>query len=480
MRSVALLAFCVVLTACVIRATTLENRDLTGSSPQPIMQSTAFDVSASSMPLYLWSEDRRRYEIHLINLTTGEDVLGHPPFVVSENTEFTGPNILSVNGQQLAIVAAKGEYCYPTGGGTACMGRADVLHMINRRAWQDVTAPLPGKGWAGPMSFSSNGRHLALILNEPKISTVMLFDTSAGKLIAQQEIAFHPSVLGYTDNGAIIVLFGQPLGSNPGISKPDSPRVVLMDATTLEVKWEQKLPNILSGYWCLEKCDASHDEQTFADWTPAVILSPDRERLYIVHADEQQLTTVYLDTRTVHTIEIQKVQSWFDKLLALTAGVARAKGGSNGVFKAGVLSPDGRRLYVIGQMMSTSIDADSEHRETRESLGLDVIEVDSGRKLSSIDGEAMWIKITPDGARLLLGNWGQGRINILDTASLKSVADLAQWDIVVARGMNSLPMILASQSGQSLTRLAILDPVTFNIVGSWSMKTSYASWISTP
>lgn len=454
---------------------------------QPTAAPTAATPAAapkfeSSVPLYLWNEAQRQYEIHLVDPATGQDVPGYTPFIVGKSTDFSEPNTLSTNGQKMAIVAANSEYCYASGGGTACMGRADMLHLIDRPAWREVTATLPGKGWAGPISFSPDATRLALIYNEPKSSAVMLFDTSTGNLVAQQGIAFQPSLMGYTQDGTTLMLYGQPSGSDPGISKPDPPRVVLMDATILEIKWEQQLPSIASGYWCLEKCDAPHGEQTFADWTPAVVLSPDGHKLYIVAADEEQLTTVDFDTRTVRNVEIQAAQSWFDRLLALTAGVAEAKGGVNGAFKAGVLSPDGTRLYMVGRTMKATRDANGNWQGTEASLGFQVIDVENGRKIASRDSEATWIKITRDGTYLLLGSPGEGGwvVEVLDANSLQSVAGLTKWEVVATRRMDGQPIILASyQPSESLTRLAMLDPRSFEITHSWSVDT-YASWVAIP
>lgn len=478
MKSTALLGLCALLTACVAPVP-VENRGLIPKTPEQTTQSTVSGLLDSSMPLYLWNEAQSRYEIHMIDLSTGQDVPSHAPFVVGEN-QFSGPTTLSPNGQKLAIVAANGEYCYPSGGGTACMGRADVLHIIDQQVWHEVTATLSGKGWAGPISFGPDSMQLALIFNEPNSSMVMLFDTNTGELIAQQEIAFHPSLMEYTSDGATLVLYGQPLGSNPGISKPDPPRVALMDTLTLKIRWQQELPGIVSGYWCVEKCDQSHGEQTFVEWAPAVALSPKENKLYIVHANEEQLTTIDFNARMLHTVKIREKQSLLERLLALTADIAQAKGDSNGVFKAGALSPDGTRLYVIGQITSANDDLDGNSQATRESLGLEVIEVATGQKLLSAEREGTWIKIMPDGVHLLLGTWGQGQTTILDEDSLKSVVDLGQWDVVAAGGRNGQQNILASQSGQSPTQLAVLDPVTFQIIRSWSVSTPYASWLSTP
>jgi hypothetical protein len=319
-----------------------------------------------------------------------------------------------------------------------------------------------------------------MIFNQPNSSTVMLFDTNTGRPIAQQAIPFQPSLMEYTSDGASLVLYGQPPGSKPGIAKPDPPGAVLLDAATLEIRWEQELPGILSGSWCLEKCNESHGEQTFAEWTPAVVLSPTGNRLYIVHADEEQLTTIDFKARTVHTVRIQEKQSWLDRLLALTAGVAQAKGEVNGAFKTGVLSPDGTRLFTIGQTMTASIDSDGSSGSTIEPLGLDAIDVATGEKIMSAEDEGTWIKIMPDQVHLLLGSWGQGQTKILDADRLQRVADLGQWEVAATPGRAGQQIVVASRPGQSHTDLAVLDPLTFRIVRSWSLPTSYAAWVSTP
>lgn len=478
MRTIALLGLCVLLAACAAPGSTVENRALPPESPKDTPQPVSVPLE-SSMPLYLWNEAQSRYEIHRVDLSTGQDLPWHLPFVVGEN-EFIGPKTLSADGKKLAIVAANGETCTPLGGGTACRGRADVLHIIDQQAWQEVTATLSGKGWAGMLSFRPDGLQLAMIFNQPNSSTVMLFDTNTGELIAQQALPFQPSLMEYTSGGASLVLYGQPPGSNPGIAKPDPPRAVLMDAATLKVRWEQELPGILSGSWCLEKCTESHGEQMFAEWTPAVVLSPKENRLYIVHADEEQLTTIDFNARTVHTVRILEKQSLLDRLLALTADVAQAKGDVNGAFKEGALSQDGRRLYVVGQTMSATVDSDGNSRTTTESLGLDVIDVETGEKHMSAEDEGTWIKTLPDQAHLVLGSWGEGQTKILDTDRLRSVADLGQWEVSATRGKNGQQIVVASRPGQSHTDLAVLDPVTFQMIRSWSLPTSYAAWVSTP
>jgi hypothetical protein len=115
------------------------------------------------------------------------------------------------------------------------------------------------------------------------------------------------------------------------------------------------------------------------------------------------------------------------------------------------------------------------------SLGLQVIEVESGHKLASRDIEAAGLRLTPDGTYLLLDGWDdQGQwTEVLNADSLESVARLAGWEVMLSRRLDGQPVILARQPGEALTELAVLDTQTFEVAHAWPVK-SYASWVATP
>jgi hypothetical protein len=278
-----------------------------------------------------------------------------------------------------------------------------------------------------------------------------------------------------------LVLYGAPLGADPGIAKPGSPRLLLVEAATLEVQWEQPLESILSGSWCEEKCAAPHEERLFAYWSPAVVLSQDGRRLYLVHADEEKLTTVDLAARVVRSVEMQAARSWLEELLAHTAGVAQAKGAGMGAFKTAVLAADGTRLFVLGQAWEATPTPEGHWQSSQTPRGLQVIEVESGRKVASLDTQASGIRLTPDGAYLLLDGWGEQEpwMEALNAATLEEVARLTGWEVVLSRQTDSQPVLLARQLSQATTELAVLDPRSFKVAKSWQVKGN-ASWIALP
>jgi len=345
----------------------------TQPSEQPTAAAVAVQPAAtpaleSSVPLLLSSYSGNHTEIHRVDPATGQNVPGYAPIALGEDSMYASPSAVSGDGQKLAIHAPKGQSCETSVGGYACWGGAGVLHLIDLQAWSEVTATLPGGGWVDRLAINPDTTRLALVYNERNSTTLMVLDTESGKIVTQQELELRPSLIGYVQDGATLAVYGQPPGSNPGMTQPDPPRVLILDPTTLEVRWDQSLENVLSGHWCLENCEASHEKLLFADWSPAVVFSHDGRKLYVVHADEERLTTVDLDARAVHTVEIQVAQSWFERLLALTAGVAEAKSGSQGASKTAALSPDGTRLYVVGYTTEAMRDADGYWQTTEGGL----------------------------------------------------------------------------------------------------------------
>lgn len=451
---------------------------------QPVLpQQSPVTPSAleSSVLLLLQNEAQHRDEIHGVDPATGQDLPGHPPITFDRNFGFTPVSTLSADGHKLALVTGKGQSCERFAGGSACRGNAEVLHLLDRPAWREVKIPLPAQGWVGQLAFNPAATQLALVYHKRDADSLMLFDISSKKLVAQRDLEFRPSLLAFSQDGATLITYGAPLGSDPGLSQPGPPVVLLLEASNLAVKWQQTLTGLASGYWCLENCQAAHGEQLFTFWEPALVLSPDRLKLYLIHADKESLTTVDFATQAVQSAEIQVAQSWFERFLALTAGVARAKAPTQGAFKNAVLSPDGTRLYVLGRSYETRRDHEGHWQVTENDLGLQVIEVESGHKIASHDSEALEIKLSPDGAFLILAGWHEETrwTEVLNAGSLQTIKRLEKWELIFTRRLDGRPIILASQPSQHETQLAMLDPQSFDIAHSWSVP-AYASWLMNP
>jgi hypothetical protein len=424
--------------------------------------------------LWLHNADKNRDQINVVDPATGQDIPGYAPLDAT-------PYLLSADGGTLAAFESHGTSCEPSAGGSACYTSADALHLVDLASWHDTKSTLATTGWAGPGDFSPDAARLALVLNQGDASTLVVVDAGTGEALARRALPFRPSLLSYSQGGAALAIYGQPPGADPGMIQPDPPRVLLVDAASLADVWEQELADVVGGGWCKANCDASHEQRIFAYWQPAVVFSPDRRRLAIVHADADRLTTIDFDKRTVSSTAIVAARSWGERLLDIMAGVAEAKGGTDGAYKDAVMSPDGSRLYVIGRTTRAVPAADGFQQTDDISLGLQVVDMASGRIVASYPTEARWIAMAPEGAGVFLTDSdGQSWLTeVLDPMSARRVARLEKWEIVATRRIDGRPILVASQLSQQPARLAVLDPHSFEVVHSWSLPVE-AWWVRNP
>jgi hypothetical protein len=404
-----------------------------------------------------------RDETHLVDPATGVDVPGYPPFVAQAV-------VTSGDGKRAVGIESRGQSCEANGGGSACYASADVLHLIDLSAWHEVTSTLSATGWVGPLVFSPDSTRLALSLQEKRASTLMVLDARTGQVLNRRALSFRPSQIKYTSDGAQLAIYGQPLSSDPGMTQPDPPRVLWVDAATLDPKWEQPLTNILSGSWCLENCQSSHEQLVNQLWLPAFVFAPDGRKLYIAHADAERLTSVDFGARTLRSVDVRVERSWWEQWFDFRGRVAEAKGITHGAYKSAVLSPDGQRLYVVGRAYTSTDNSFGEPRD------LQMVDVESGHVLASQKSEAVSIALSPNGAYLWLEAPGKSSLwtEVLDAHALTLVKRFEEgWHIAGTRSTNGQPLIVAAQYSGHQT--AVLDPHTYEFIHSWTAD-GYASW----
>lgn len=400
------------LAACVptsepiaIGPTRLAATAVSPTSTSAIVPTITTPITTTAL-LARWDTGTSRYEIRPVDATTGQDVPGYTPLPLAGERTYTPQSILSANGRTLAAIETNGETCEASGGGSACRARATGLRLVDVAIWQGVTANLSGEGWVGPMAFSPDGSRLALAYHHENSSLILLFHAASGIQLGRYFFPhpFQPTLMAFTDDGSL-VLAGAADGEKRGITPPGPFTVLLLDGVTLAEQWTLDLPEVVSGSWCTAVCDGPHEQQQTESWQPGVVAAPDGRALYIVHADEDKLTTVDLHGRTAHTTAIQSPQSWLERLLALTADTAQAKTLMNGGIKSAALSPDGQRLFVLANSWQIVPDAAGVLHQERQSGGLQVVNVADGRLLQTKETPANRLRLTPDGAYLLLDGW---------------------------------------------------------------------------
>ena len=413
--------------------------------------------------------------VRAIDPLTGEDAPGYAPLPIAGERDdmFMTPQVFAPDGRSLALLDVVGQLCYPYAGGSTCGPRSSAVYLVDFTMWAVQAIPLALDGWASPMAFSPDGRRLAVaVRGDAGENTLLLIDTATATTTAQGSLPFTPSRLGFGPDGATLLVYGQPEGDQAGMSPPPPPRVLLLDAATLATTWQTPLDEVVSGHWCVEQCDGDFGVRKMISVVPGVALSPGGEMLSIVHADAERLTTVDLAARAVRTAPIRAPVAWIDRLLTLTAGVAHAKGPMDSFARTAVFSPDGSRLYVSGYDFTMTAN-DAGGWDVAEAMQpLWVIDPVRGRVLAETDAPNHSLRVTPDGARLLLVDVSTdvGIVAMLDAATLATEARVEGVDVMMTFDLAGETRFVGQSFRQSRSAFVLLDPLTLDVVAEWSAE----------
>jgi hypothetical protein len=422
-----------------------------------------------------WSPQNKQNEIYPLDLTNGGALPGYDPLTFGNGGFLYA---FSQDGGRLAVITFQGQFCDSFMGGSRCRGGRGELRLVELPSWKVTPAEIPLDGAIDRLAYSPDSALLALATTDRDGQYLAVLDGSTGEILTQRALDFPAELLAFSADSRSLVVYGTPVNEPAGMVKPDPPRALLVDAGSLDTLWEQELTEILSGQWCMQNCEDSHELLLFADWRPAVVLSPDGEQLYIVHADEDRLTTLDFASREVRSTSIQEKKSWIERLLALTARTAQAKAGMEGALKLAALSPDGKTLYTAGFAMHARPDEQHGWIFEEEAVPLQAIDAGSGMIVASQPAKLQGIhglRYIPDGSGLLVDRWSgnQVRTTILDTRSLEPIKEIRGWDLHPVEGPDGTLTWLGSRPAGSRTKLAVLDPETFEPVqeleenGSW-------------
>jgi DNA-binding beta-propeller fold protein YncE len=379
---------------------------------------------------------------------TGQDIPNYPPFSWGQYTSYT----FAPDRRTLAVTVQDGE------------SWSASLHLVDLATWRDTTTEVKVSGFTlnNIMAFSPDGSRLALTVEtQTDRSRLAVVELASRQITAQAELDFVPWRLAFSADGAGLVAYGSTYS-------PDdhTPQVTLLNAADLSPLWRQSLAQVRDGEYPLPNSPETAPE--FQHIRPALVFSPDRRYLYLVHADEDKLTRIDFVERTVTTSAVHLAGRWFDSLLALTADVAQAKA-AHGQAKQAVLSPDGSRLYVIGSSYRPVEEDDGQSEIVETGLGLlQVVDPQTGQVLSQVETEATMLEGSADGTRLYLSGWrgsGPGQQlwqSVLDTATLAEVAALDGWQLWPTRRLDGQPLLLGYNFERTdRIETAAFDPQTF-------------------
>ncbi|MBF8256480.1 MAG: hypothetical protein HW375_1387 [Anaerolineales bacterium] len=311
---------------------------------------------------------------------------------------------------------------------------------------------------------------MALARNNREGFGVSLWRSGTGGPSGDVSLTFLPSLLEYSSDGRELIALGAHPGEDPGMTEPGPLTVAALDAETLAILWEETL-DVRHGSWCLEGCGDSHEQILFANWTPAIVRLPGTDRIVILHADSEKMTTIDAALRRIQTIDIVTARSWLDRLMALGTMPAEAKGGSQGVYRQAVASPDGARVYAVGREYQAWKNADGMWEMSDTSLGLQVIDPGTGRRLTTLETDAFRVALSEDGAWMLLHGWlgPTPRTETFAMGDMRAGPTLKGWDIQTGQSLEGVSVILATSASTGVTRVARVDPNTLDIGEPWSL-----------
>jgi DNA-binding beta-propeller fold protein YncE len=359
------------------------------------------------------------------------------------------------------------------------------LLLIDLATWKMQQFELDLKGWIHSLAFSPDGKQLAVSHGESNYSLTMI-DVEKGTIAAQGQIDSYVTRLKFTKNGEALMLYSPTLNPKDRITA-GAPQVLLLDAVDLTPRWSAELEGVQDGVFAKAETVTSaniHEPGMASYISPGLAFAPDRDALYIVHADSEQLTTVDFESQNVGTVAIQPKLTWLQRLLSMTAGVAHAKIG-DGVTRQAAISPDGQFLYVVGVNNSTFQDKQGNWQMEQSPLGLDILQTSDGSRLEHIESDTTELSISPDGRFLYLRSWGTSPkylpwTEIFDINSQQVVARQDNISATPALLMNGEFLLVSTFSTSEYSHhMSILEPDGSNVLAEWTDSQS-VWWLTTP
>ncbi len=318
-------------------------------------------------------------------------------------------------------------------------GFGGELHLIDLTSWQDAPTAIKFNNYVPLMSFSPDGSRLVIAKSQVGPETQGVELTILNMASPDQPVTvaldFFPGYMHFSADGAQLFLYGMTWKPSTGFAV-GSPQVAAIEVTNGTVLWSLSLTTIKDGQY---EEPTTEFPNLVNSYHPGVAFSPDGRWLYVIHADEDLLTTVNLSAGTMRTVTIAEQRTLLDWLVALTASTAYAKGPTSGVERSAVISPDGSRLYVttIDREQRKKDDVSNEIEVIPNYRGLEVIDTQSGERLGRMDTVMSLVAISPNGRWLYVvpdmwsAAFGQAQtaptpaVEFVDSEQLEVVRELA-------------------------------------------------------
>jgi len=360
-----------------------------------------------------------------------------------------------------------------------------LLLLTDLESWTTVTATIPITNVYHKPVFHPDGTKIALLQQrhfkrtEHALVLLEIAESSAGKSAGKQMLdariagesallPVNPIMYTFSGDGASLHLYGTET-KQANMAYNPLMQAVTVDAETLEITWQRPLVTVRDGQYLTEEEEEKSNPNYWDPhigrwWQPGRVFSRNGDLLYLVHADEERMTTVDFANRRVTARAVEERMGWIEHLLVWSAKPAYAKI-LNGIQLEAALNYDGSEILVTGRERAYTWDVYSE-----EYLPLRIIEAATGRLLTTGPEGT----ITPSGEvelRIFLHAYDVHASNptttertiIADPATAAVLEEIDRWTILPARRLDGAAITIGHRYAANVMgrELAVLDPLTF-------------------
>ncbi len=348
----------------------------------------------SALLLVTLDEDGRGLQGRLVDPVTLADLPGHEPIPFGHHYAYT----LSPDGQTLALIT------WPSGR----HNRGGTLHLIDLPSWTEHRTKVTFDDYVSNLTFDPEGGRLYWVKptrrdathGMPRDYRIYRYDVNSHEVtdVVSFPSSFVPWEMRVLRDGSRLVVYGMPIDRNN--LAQDVPHVILVNLATGEIAADVRLEGLTAGQL---RTEATENENPYRMYRPGLAWDLERNRLYIVHADADRVTVVdLLEGGILKQTVIWPRLSVLDRVMRWLVPTVEAKA-VPGTEKRAVLSPDGRRLYVVGVRSEMIREEEGQGWTWREEpLGLQIIATDDLTELRRLDIPVNDVVVSPDGKWLLL------------------------------------------------------------------------------
>lgn len=455
-----------ILTACAPSQTQPTAAPLEPATSTPESHTVTTDGTLqTSLLATVWKGRSEGTVLFPIDPASGEALPGYEPIPIG----FSSLHAFSPDRSKLAVVSFSNE--------TALDGS---LVLVDLPTWTSQLFDLELIGWVNSIIFSPDGKQLAIAHGQSNYKLTMV-NLEEGLITAQTQTDSFVLNLNFTERGDALMLYSPATSSTNGLSA-GPPHVTLLDALDLSPRWSAELEGVRDGIFPKDESvtEANLYEPGQAFYiSPGLAFAPDRDALYVVHADSEQLTTVDFESQNIETVDIQVKLTWFERLLSLTARVAHAKI-ADGITRQAVVSPDGKFLYVVGVNNASLQDKWGNWQMEQTPLGLEVLQTSDGSRVSHFETNGTELSLSPDGRFVYLRNWGRmsPSTEIFDTVAQQVILRKEKVSAMPALLMNGEFLLTSTYStSDTAHHMAILQPDASSVLAEWTDK-EFVWWLT--